>query len=295
MSNWARTREQGCALALLLLLGSVTTGSAQIRASERGTVSQLVDGTTITVAYGRPHARGRTLFGKVVHWGDVWTPGANWATTIRFSKSVRLAGRDVPEGEYSVWIVPGQDRWTLNLHRQPKRYHLERPKPEEMLLSVEVMPYERAGVEMLTFDFPEVDRDRTTLRFQWGTTALDVPIEVSATAGSRPGISPSLAAPYLGDYMAEAFGERDTVRMQLRIGYESGRLTGTVAGRAWTFELIPTGALHQFLFEWHDERGPFDVELDSPVIFDLDSSGRATGYRMKGIEQPLWMRAVRTK
>ena len=272
----------------------MSRGAAQVRASERGTVSQTIDGTTIAVDYGRPHLRGRTIFGTVVHWGEVWTPGANWATTIRFSKSVKLAGHDVPEGAYSIWIVPGPDRWTLNLHRDAKRYHLERPKLTEMFLSLEVKPYERPTVEMLTFDFSEVDRDRATLRFQWGTTAIDVPIEVSATVASRPLLSPELAAPYLGDYAAEVFGERDTVRMQLRITYESGRLKGTVAGRAWTFELIPAGPRHHFLFEWHDQRGPIDVEQDSPVVFEIDASGRATGYQMKGIEQALWMRAIRT-
>ncbi|MEP6509570.1 MAG: DUF2911 domain-containing protein, partial [Gemmatimonadales bacterium] len=57
---------------------------AQVRASEIGVMSQMIDGTKITVEYSRPRSRGRdSLFGtKAVHWDEVWTPGANWATTF---------------------------------------------------------------------------------------------------------------------------------------------------------------------------------------------------------------------
>jgi len=81
--------------------------------------------------------------------------------------------------------------------------------------------------------------------------------------------------------------------MRPRLSLQHGRLTGTMEGRKNTFELVPTGKPHEFWFEWHNENGPFDEELASPVVFVLDRRGRATGYRMKGIEQALWMRAVR--
>ena len=43
----------------------------------------MVNGTTITLDFSRPVARGRdSLFGGVVHWGELWTPGANWATKL---------------------------------------------------------------------------------------------------------------------------------------------------------------------------------------------------------------------
>src|SRR5439155_9636490 len=83
-----------------LLLGSSRFVRGQVRASERGSVSQIVDGTSIEVNYGRPRLRGRIAFGGVVHWGEMWTPGANFATTIRFGKDVKFSGRAVPAGRY---------------------------------------------------------------------------------------------------------------------------------------------------------------------------------------------------
>src|SRR3954469_21235715 len=74
--------------------------------SERGTVSQMVAFTNISVAYGRPVARGRALFGALVPWDSVWHPGADSATRIRFSHDVLLEGHALRAGEYSLWLIP---------------------------------------------------------------------------------------------------------------------------------------------------------------------------------------------
>ena len=100
--------------------------AAQVRASERGTVSQEVDGTRIALDYGRPQLRGRTAFPDVIKWGEVWTPGANWATTFTVNHPVRLDGHEVKAGSYSVWMVPGPKEWTVYLHAQAHRFHEDR-------------------------------------------------------------------------------------------------------------------------------------------------------------------------
>ena len=262
--------------------------------SERGSVSQIVDGTSIEVNYGRPRLRGRIAFGGVVHWGEMWTPGANFATTIRFGKDVTFSGRPVPAGRYSVWIVPTELAWTVYLHRNPRLYHLQRPRPEEMLVGVPVTPVVVPATELLTFSFPEVRRDRTTLELRWGDRAFSLEIQVSPTAAKRRRLARSEVAAYLGRYTAWVFAEHgDSTEMRQQLVYEDGRLKGLIGDGKRTFELIPTGKSHQFWFELHDETGPYDIELASPVVFTLDRAGRATGFRLKGIEQPLWMRGIR--
>ncbi|HEX5817332.1 MAG TPA: DUF2911 domain-containing protein, partial [Gemmatimonadales bacterium] len=83
-----RRMAGGLALALLTSI-AVRVSHAQVRASERAEVKQTVDGTTITVNYARPRLRGRTdVFGTQVPWGEIWTPGANEATTLAVSKDV---------------------------------------------------------------------------------------------------------------------------------------------------------------------------------------------------------------
>lgn len=155
---------------------------AQVKASERGSVSQTVDGTVITVDYGRAQVRGReNVFGSVIHAGDVWTPGANWATTLELSKPVKLNGRDVAAGKYSLWMITGPGDWTVYLHKNAHIFHTQPPKPADMLLSLPVTPSQGELTEVLTFDFPRVAPDTTTLRFRWATSIVSLDIVTQPT------------------------------------------------------------------------------------------------------------------
>ena len=64
-------------------------GLAQ-QASQHGAVSKTVNQTIVTLEYDRPVARGRVIFGELIEWDAIWTPGANRATWIDFSQPVKL-------------------------------------------------------------------------------------------------------------------------------------------------------------------------------------------------------------
>jgi hypothetical protein len=268
---------------------------AQVKASERAIATQTVDGTIIEVAFGRPALRGRTAFGGVIHWGEMWTPGANFATTIRFSRDVKVGGKPVPKGTYSIWLVPAAEGdWTLYLHADSGLYHLQRPKPSEMFFSLSVAAATAPAVERLTWSFPELRRDGATLQFQWGTTAIPIDIAVRPTILDRPLLTPEQVAPYLGTYTTWLFGEHgDSTDISQRLGFDGGHLRGSFLKSGRPFELVPTGKPHEFWFESHDATGPVEFELASTVVFTVDAAGRATGFTMKAIEQPLWMRGTR--
>jgi hypothetical protein len=189
----SRARCALLATALFLPLATPPRAAAQSMASEHGATVQTVDGTTITVEYYRPKARGRELFGKLVPWGVPWTPGANWATTIEVNRDVRIAGKPLPKGKYTIWAVPQAAEWTIIFDRRPHVFHVAGPSPEQEQMRVTVKPVSAAHTEMLTWWFPDVQRDATTLQLQWGETAVPLPITVTppqappaADAGAPP-------------------------------------------------------------------------------------------------------------
>jgi hypothetical protein len=168
-------------LVAVLLTAAAAFAAAQPKPSEHGTVSQTVDGTVITIEYDRPVARGRdSLFGKVVKLDSLWTPGANWATTIEASKDIQLEGHAVPAGKYSIWMIPRREGdWTVVLSRATRRFHSQRPEPADDLVRFEIGPAQAPHAEVLTWSFPLVTPTGTTLLFQWGTTA--VPLRITVT------------------------------------------------------------------------------------------------------------------
>jgi hypothetical protein len=187
--------------ALLWGTASTSGASAQIRASELGTMSQVIDGTRIVLQYSRPRARGRdTLFGIGDRgWGHLWTPGANWATTIDASKGITLNKIAVPKGKYSMWMkLTSATAWTLVLDPDFHRYHEDRPDSNAKQIRIPVVVSAAPYTEVLTWSMPELRIDGGTLEFRWerARVALDVDVTPSLVMT----LSAADAAPYLGVY-----------------------------------------------------------------------------------------------
>jgi hypothetical protein len=164
-----------------MLLTAAVPAAAQGRLSEKGTVAQTVGNTTVTVEYYRPVARGRdSVFGRIVRWGEHWTPGANWASTIEVDRDLRVEGKLLPRGKYSIWTVARPDTWSVAFHRTARRFHLALPDASDRALEVTARAERGPHTEVLTFDFPEVAVGAATLRLRWGT--LSVPLHLTMIA-----------------------------------------------------------------------------------------------------------------
>jgi hypothetical protein len=147
--------------------------------SQRGTVTQMVAFTEISVSYGRPVARGRELFGALVPWDKVWHPGADSATRIKFSQDVLLEGKPVRAGEYSLWLIPRErGPWTVIFSRAARVFHTPYPGSGPDALRIDVTPEQISPMESFAIYFPMVLRDDAVMRLHWGTTA--VPIRIKA-------------------------------------------------------------------------------------------------------------------
>jgi hypothetical protein len=146
--------------------------------SQRGTISQDVAFTTVKVAYGRPVARGRALFGQLVPWDSVWHPGADSATRIAFDHDVQVEGRTLKAGEYSLWLIPHErGTWTVIFSRAAHVFHKPYPGSADDVMRVEVATEAASHMEALAIEFPVVLRDEAVMRIHWGTVAVPVHIK----------------------------------------------------------------------------------------------------------------------
>lgn len=197
------------ASALLASAVIASTAHAQVRASEQQSIAQTVDGTTLRVSYSRPRLRGRTeVFGtRAVQWGEVWTPGANWATTLETDKDITMAGTRVPKGKYGVWLVVSKDSvWTMLLDPQWRQFHMDHPKPNTTQIHVQVRADAKAATteEVLTFSFPDVTARGGTIAMQWARMRVSVPFQVPQSISER--MPEPEARRYLGTYALDSAG-----------------------------------------------------------------------------------------
>lgn len=93
--------------------------------SPKGSIEQKVGVTTISIAYERPIARGRTIFGKLVPYGTLWRTGAGNGTKIKFDNAVAIDDTVIPAGQYSLFTIPDKQEWTIILNSDATIYGLE--------------------------------------------------------------------------------------------------------------------------------------------------------------------------
>lgn len=281
---------------LLALAVTPDPSAAQVRASETGSVSQTVDGTVITLEYSRPVARGRdSLFGGIVEWGESWTPGANWATTLEVSKSVRINGEPLPQGKYSVWMVPRPDTsWSVVFHSDARRFHTQPPEQpsDGEALRVEAAPQRGPHMETLAWYFPVVTRDGATLRMHWGETF--VPLRITVDPSKTVALSAGERRPYLGSYSMTLGAGEDPATYAVYV-FEDGdrlraRIEPAVPGVDAEFDLIPASARpgrdHRFNPGWYQDGALYDVDAEVALVFTVSGS-RASGFELWGRDRVL--------
>lgn len=290
-----RTRS---ALALLCL--GAMPAPAQIRASELASVSQTIDGTTISIEYSRPRLRGRDpVFGErrrsVVHWGEVWTPGANYATTLEVSKPITLSGRAVGKGKYSMWLIPAATGpWTMVLDPRARLFHMEMPDSTADQIRFPVQPQSTRFEEVLTFGFTGLSVSGADLELRWGTTRVSMPVRV--TPSLRLTTPVAEATPFAGRYDWR-FMDDSTKAYALVLGAEDGYLMGRLTPDTWPPDRWAFVRVHPTR-DWYSialfEKGEvYEIETTWVAEFTRGSDGRVTGFVIRNDTDKIDVRATK--
>jgi hypothetical protein len=139
----------------------------------RDSVRAELDGAVIWFAYGRPARRERTIWGGVVPWDRIWRLGADLATQFYTTVDLALGDATVPAGEYSLWMLPGEDETLLIVNRQTGQFGTQYDPARDLArVAVQRVPTPD-NVERLTLSISE-----GTLRVSWGDVSYHVPVEV---------------------------------------------------------------------------------------------------------------------
>jgi hypothetical protein len=167
-----------------LVLGFWITGAEpqagqRPRLSPHESVSGTVDGSEITVTYGRPSMRGRVIFGTLVPYGRVWCPGADEATTLDSSRQLQLGDLVVPPGPHTIWLLPTPDVWTLIVSRDAFGFHTNYHPDSDLGRTPLRRRQLDAPVEQLTFFIEKgASGSGGSILIRWETTEVSVPFVV---------------------------------------------------------------------------------------------------------------------
>jgi hypothetical protein len=180
---FARTKVISMLLTVLTATAALPAlgqrGSDEARVSPNAGVSQTIGVTEVTISYGRPAVKGRTIWGELVPYGEVWRTGANEATTISFSNDVLIEGKKLAAGTYALFTIPGQDDWTMIFNKTAKQWGAFRHDPAQDALRVDVKPKAAPQEEWMSFSFNGLSGDSAQAVLRWEKLAVSFKIQVA--------------------------------------------------------------------------------------------------------------------
>jgi tetratricopeptide (TPR) repeat protein len=168
----------------LMVLLAVSTSFAQStqlnipRDSQRASVTQRIGITDITVNYHRPLVKGRTIWGKVVPYGQVWRAGANENTTITFTDPVTIEGKTLEKGTYGLHMLPNQDEWTVIFSKVNTAWGSFTYKESEDALRVNVKPQTAEMEEALAYEIDQPTENSAVITMRWEKIAVPFKVGV---------------------------------------------------------------------------------------------------------------------
>ncbi len=137
-----------------------------------------VNGAKISITYGRPYLKGRTVGKEVAPYGKEWRTGADEATTIVTDKDLTFGGTlKVPAGTYTLYTLPGPDQWQLIVSKKTGQWGIPYPAGEDLGRVPMKVDQASTPAEQLTISIDSADKGGT-LKVSWGNTVASVPFTV---------------------------------------------------------------------------------------------------------------------
>ncbi len=148
-------------LAVLCFVVNACGQDKSSRPSPPATATGTINGTTVTINYSQPSVKGRKIWGGVVPYGQVWRSGANEATTIEFSKDVKVEGATLPAGKYGFFTLPGENEWVIIFNKVSDQWGAFKYDAAQDALRVKVKPQtSKASNEKLLYT---IDKSKVNL------------------------------------------------------------------------------------------------------------------------------------
>lgn len=185
------------ACSLLVLLASASFASVAFAQaggpilSPRDSVSLTMDTNTVSVNYGRPSMRGRTIMGGLVPWDKVWRMGANEATHLRTNFDMTIGGVPVTRGTYTLFASPSRDEWTVIINKQTGQWGTRYDERQDLARFKVAAKTLDQPVDTFTISLRQTGPTAGEMTLAWEKTRVVIPFEKNT--GIRP-LSPADSA-----------------------------------------------------------------------------------------------------
>jgi hypothetical protein len=83
------------------------------RPSPPDSASAKIGGANVSINYSSPSLKGRKIGTDLAPYGKVWRFGANEPTVFTTDKDIKVEGKTLAAGKYSVYAIPNENEWQI--------------------------------------------------------------------------------------------------------------------------------------------------------------------------------------
>lgn len=139
--------------------------------------SNRVKDKAIVITYSRPQLRGRNLE-DVVPTYKIWRTGANEATEIRLFKSIKLGGKVIKAGTYTMYSYPKDDSSEIIINSATNVWGAYAYDKSKDVARLEVPVMESTEyLEAFSLAFSG-NGNNAVLHGGWGNVRVEIPITI---------------------------------------------------------------------------------------------------------------------
>lgn len=131
-----------------------------------------------TILYHAPAVRGRTIWGGLVPYDEVWVTGAHRATSVEINQNVIMGGQKIEAGKYALFTIPGKDTWTFIINKKWDQHLADEYDQKDDVARFTVTPESLTDTqERLKYTIENQSDTKGTLTFSWEKIKLVIPLE----------------------------------------------------------------------------------------------------------------------
>jgi len=170
-------------LSLSLVAASFAFADDKPRVSPHETVTADIDGSDVTIVYGRPYTKDpktgapRKIWGELVPFGKVWRTGADEATIMTTKQALDIGGTTVPAGSYSLYTLPDANGAKLIVNKQTGQWGTKYDEKQDLAridMKKEAAP---KPADQFTIAIEKNPAGGGTLKMTWENTQYSVALK----------------------------------------------------------------------------------------------------------------------
>ncbi len=151
-------------VAMAFLVSGIASAQTTKKApaSPRDSVSGMIGAAMVSINYGAPSLKGRKILGAIEPYDKPWRAGANQSTTFTTDKDIKVEGKVLPAGKYSLFATPGEKEWKIIFNSQTGQWGIKKDAndsrgysanddPAKDVLVVTIKPKKTGPTERLTY------------------------------------------------------------------------------------------------------------------------------------------------